>query len=131
MASENPGEMTGYARRNSSRFPDIQNPNQLTNAKINQKKIRRKPDSELALPGQSSPTKLPAPFERTGYKRDGAADSSKGDASPNIMMQQKAGQNTGAQQATTQQHSDRQSDNDSNASSGGMVSIKKVTKNKE
>ena len=95
MASENQGDMTGYGRRNSSRFPDIQNPNQLTNAKTNQKKIRRKPDSELALPGQSSPTKLPAPFERTAYKREGAADSSKGDASPNIMMQ-KGGQNAGS-----------------------------------
>lgn len=83
---------------------------------MGQKKIRRKPDSELALPGTSSPTKLPPPFERGSMKRVDAADKA-GEASPHM---QKA------------QSSDRQSDNESNQSSDRKVGYtKKTTKNKE
>ena len=85
---------------------------------MNRKQIRRKPDSELNLPGQSPP-KLPAPFEqRAGVtKRENAADSHKGEQQ-NITSQ-------------SINKSDRQSDNDSNASGSGVVAMKKPTKNKE
>ena len=53
----------GRPRGNSGKFPDVKVPFQLPKIKIGSplKKIRRKPDSELALPGNPSP-KVAAPF---------------------------------------------------------------------